>query len=245
MTPDVAVAAVSRLTLASLTFAEPAEWWGAALADWVASFEPLADLDGITVTADASLDRLRWRLVGAPEVVVPRAAAWFEHLGLDADAGELMGATGCWLDVSADGLLSGWDLGPERSVLAGGEDGDGEVRHDLAGATLDEQLGAGMALFDELGVEQLPDEVLGRFAATSRPRLLATVARSGGGVSAVALGAVEPTTESVLVVRDAVGVRDDDTLAAFEGALGVTDRVRLEVVQRASGPTARVVYAVA
>lgn len=279
MTPELAAEAAARLTLASLTFAdEPAQWWGPALADWVAAFEPLPDLAGVDVEADAGLGRLRWRLRGTADVVGPRASRWFDHLGLGrvATPGGADATVTCWLDVDADDLRSGWDVelglgtspadawallpatpalgrlaawGDERGVafvhrvgaLAGG-DGDVEVVLGLPGGTLDEQVAAAMSLFDHLAVEAIPDGVLSVLAAVARPRLLARVSLTGDGVASLGIGMVEPPTEAVLRLCDATGVGDDDSLAAFEGALGVTDRVLLEAVRHVGGVSPRIGY---
>jgi hypothetical protein len=84
VTLDAAVAAAARMSLASLAFAEPASWWGAAMADWVAAFEPIADATGFEVDADADLTHLRWRLTAPAATIAARSAAWFDQLGLGA-----------------------------------------------------------------------------------------------------------------------------------------------------------------
>jgi hypothetical protein len=129
-------------------------------------------------------------------------------------------------------------------VLAGG-DGDTDVTLGLPGRTLDDQVAAAMSLFDHLAVEALSDDVLGRLSALSRPRMLARVSLTRDGVASLGIATVEPTTDAVLVLCQAMQRGDDDSLAAFEGALGVTDRLRLEAVQQPSGPTPRIGYSVA
>jgi hypothetical protein len=284
---DAAVQAAAKVTLATLAFGggEPPEWWGAALADFVAAFEPIADAELIELAADVDLRHFRVRL-GAPLALRDRGDAWFEHLGLDGSPVDIEdvapvagGLPGWWLDMSATDLRSGWDvdvhagvaasdLWPvlpdtnatralatwcERAsvsvvhrvaVMAGGA-GDCEITIGLPGSSIDEQVASAMSLFDHLAVEHLSDDTLGSLSATSRPRLVARIALTPTGVASLGVGAVEPTTESVLVLREAVRRGDDESLAAFEGALGVTDRLHAEVVQQVGGANLRLDYRVA
>lgn len=110
---------MARLTLASLAQTNRQEWWDQAFVDWVAAHEPVdASVAGFEVVTDASLARIRWRAFGAPDTVLARAEDWFEHLGLSGEEGRLASVArllsantaGSWIDVSADDLLSGWDL---------------------------------------------------------------------------------------------------------------------------------------
>jgi hypothetical protein len=273
VTVDIANAAV-----AALAFADGADWWGPALVDWVAAFEPLADTTTVEVAADVSLDHLRMSLHATGAVVAARAAPWFTHLGLEPPrplpTGLAVGAAACWLDLGAD-LRSGMShaLSPgsttadvftalpdtasvrriaewadadnvsavESIGAPAGDDRSCEVTVELAGPTIDEQLAAGLGLFDALGVAWPPDDHIGLLAAAGRPRLRARVATLGDGVAEIGLGSVEPTTDLVLRLGDAYDGVDDRSLAAFEGALGVTGRARAEIVQ-APAPAARITY---
>ena len=283
--PAPSTTAAARLAVASLAFAEPAEWWGAAMADWVATFEPISDATGLEVAADVELDHLRWRLVAPATVITRRAPVWFDHLGLDAGpvaidevAAVAGGRAGCWLDVSAEDLRSGWDVDvlpavapsaiwpvmPQTAatralaawcrttevatiqsvgVMAGGS-GDCDITLLLPGSNIDAQLASALSLFDHLLVEHLADEALGVITVLGRPRLQARVALTPDGVASLGVGSVEPPNELVLRLCDAMDRGSDTTLAAFEGALGVTDRLVAEAVQ-APAPTPRVRYALA
>jgi hypothetical protein len=280
---EAAIRAAARVALATGSFAEPEEWWEPALADLVASFEPITDANGFEVDADVELDHLRWRIAGSLRMVSERAPGWFDHLGIDAgpvamaDVARVAGgAVGCWVDVSRDDLRSGWDVdvagrvktkhvlsvlpatpamrtfaswcADQRvdvvhrvGVLAGG-DGDCEITIALPGGNIDAQLASGFSLYERLEVERPPDRVLGILAAASRPRLLARVSLTPDGVASLGVGSIEPTTDAVLLLRSAVDRGDDESLAAFEGALLVTERERLDVVQQPGGPTLRLTY---
>jgi hypothetical protein len=273
----------AHLAFASLGFADGPAWWSDALRDWVEAMEPVADLETFDVVADADLRRLRWRVTGPVGNVAPRADRWFEHLGLDggeraAVVAQAFGvaSVGCWVDVSVDTMLSGWDVDfgqdgdpgtdafdalPESPQLLrlwnwcdeqrvpavlkvgmlAGSDHDVDIAVALPGRTIDEQMAAGLALFDLLYADPPTDDLVGLVAALGRPRLSARLSLTGDGVAWVAIASTEPSTDLVLTAIDAAGVGDEDDLAAFEGALGVTDRSRIEIVQ-APTPTVRLAY---